>query len=57
MFVEEHPKETFPANRRRDEFVEEILEICDKYLPFDGLDEVSDLLDCPHYQENKKNRG
>lgn len=54
MFVEEHEELKFETTRGRDEFVEEILEICDKYLPFDGLDEVSDLLDCPHYHKNKK---
>lgn len=51
MFVEEHEKETFPANWRRDQFVDEILEACDKYITDDELDEVANLLDCPRYKQ------
>lgn len=51
MFVEEREELKFETNRGRDAFVDEIIEICDNYLVGEVLDEVSDLLDCPHYNQ------
>ena len=51
MFVEEHDEMKFETNKGRDEFVEEILEVLDRKVTIDELNEVSDLLDCPHYKQ------
>lgn len=53
MFVEEHKEIKFETNRGRDAFIDELMEIFDKYISDDELDEVADLLDCSHYKQKE----